>query len=117
MPSGTVLTLDDENSKVTIQDKQGNNALIMDMKGGEVTLKAKTKVSIQAGKTSIVLESGGNITQKGNGKISLQGTDIQAKANSKLAMQGTTAEIKASATMNLNASGPASLKGAIVKIN
>lgn len=117
MPSGTLLTLDDENSKVTIQDKQGNNALIMDMKGGEITLKAKSKVTIQAGKTSVVLESGGNITQKGSGKISLQGTDIQAKANSKLAMQGTTAEVKASATLNLNASGPASLKGAIVKIN
>ena len=117
MPSGTALTLDDEKSNVSIQDKNGENALTLDLKGGNVTLKAKTKVTIQAGQTSLVLESGGNITLKGNGKISLQGTDIQAKANAKLALQGTTGEIKASATLDLNASGPASLKGAIVKIN
>lgn len=117
MPSGTVLTLDDEKSKVEIKDKNGDNALTMDMKGGEITLKAKTKVSIQAGKTSIVLESGGAITQKGSGKISIQGTDIEAKANSKLALQGTTSEVKASASLDLKASGPANLKGAIVKIN
>ena len=117
MPSGMVLTLDDENSKVSVQDKGGDNALSMDMKGGEVTLKAKTKVTVQAGQTTLTLESGGNITLKGNGTVSLQGTDIQGKANSKLAMQGTTAEIKANATLDLKASGPANLKGAIVKIN
>lgn len=117
MPSGTVLTLDDENSKVSIQDKKGDNALTMDLKGGNVTLKAKTKISIEAGKTALTLDSSGNITMKSNGKISLQATDIEAKANSKLALQGTTAEVKASANLNLNASGPAALKGAIVKIN
>ena len=117
MPSGTALTVDDENSKVTVQDKGGDNSLTMDMKGGEVTLKAKTKVTIQAGQTTLTLESGGNITLKGNGTVSLQGTDVQAKANSKLSMQGTTAEVKANATLDLNASGPATLKGAIVKIN
>ena len=72
MPSGTVLNIDDENSKVELKDKNGDNSLTMDLKGGEITLKAKTKLTIKAGNTSIVLESGGNITQKGSGKISLQ---------------------------------------------
>ncbi len=53
MPSGIVLTLDDETSKVSIQDKKGENALTMDMKGGNITLKAKTKISIEAGKTTL----------------------------------------------------------------
>ena len=41
----------------------------------------------------------------------------QAKASGKLALQGATAQVKSDATLDLNASGPATLKGAIVKIN
>ena len=117
MPSGTVLNIDDENSKVELKDKNGDNSLTMDLKGGEITLKAKTKVTIKAGDTSIVLESGGAITQKGSGKISIQGANIEAKANSKVALQGATAEVKATSSLALSASGQASLKGAMVKIN
>lgn len=102
MPSGTVLTLDDEKSRVTVQDKQGNNGLIMDMNSGEITLKARTKITIAAGQATLELQSTGDITQKGAGKISIQGTNV---------------EVKSSAMMDLNASGPASLKGAVVKIN
>ena len=117
MPSGTAITLDDENSKVTIQDKNGDNALTMDLKGGNITLKAKTKISLEAGKTTLTLESGGNITQKGNGTVSVEGTNVKVKGKSGLNLEGATAEVKASATLDLKASGPANLKGAIVKIN
>ncbi len=117
MPSGTVLTLDDGGERVTLQDKEGTNALIMDLKKGEITLKAKTKLTLSAGETSVVLESGGNITEKGKGTISLEGTNVQAKASGKLALQGAAAQVKSDTTLDLNASGPATLKGAIVKIN
>ena len=42
MPSGTTLTMDDEGKKVALQDKGGENALTMDLQGGNVELKAKT---------------------------------------------------------------------------
>ena len=117
MPSETVLNIDDENSKVEIKDKSGDNSLTMDLKNGEITLKAKTKLTIKAGDTSIVLESGGAVTQKGSGKASIQGSDVEVKANSKASVQGATAEVKASSSLTLNASGQATLKGAMVKIN
>ncbi len=118
MPSGTVLTLDDGEQRVQLKDKEGNNALDMDLKKGEITLQAKTKLTLAAGKTTVVLESGGNITQKGSGTVSIEATNIQEKAKSKLAMEGLTAEMKASTTADVKASGgPLTLKGLIVKIN
>ncbi len=117
MPSGTVLELDDGNQKVHVQDKNGNNALTMDLNGGIITLKAGKKIEIQAGSATLTLENSGSITLKGSEKISLEGTSIQAKASAKLALEGANSELKGSASLDLNASGPAVLKGAIVKIN
>lgn len=117
MPSGTVVTVDDGNSKVEVKDKSGDNALSMDFKKGEATLKAKSKLTLSAGSTSIVLESSGKITEKGSGAFCMQGANVEIKASGKLAMQGATAEIKSNATLDLKATGPATLKGAIVKIN
>lgn len=117
MPSGTVLTLDDEAQKVTLQDKGGDNALIMDLKGGEITLQAKTTLTLSAGQTKIVLSSQGDITQKGNGTVSTEGVNVKTKATSQLEMEGAMAKLKASATMDLQSSGTATLKGSIVQIN
>lgn len=117
MPSGTKVELDDEKKKISIQDKKGDNALLMDLQKGEIQLKAKSKLTLSAGKTTITLEQGGNITEKGNGTISMDGASIKGKAKGALQMQGMDAEVKANASLKLSASGPASLKGAILKLN
>ncbi len=117
LPSGTTLIIDDEKQAVSLKDKKGENALTMDLKGGNVELKAKTKLTLSAGKTTIVLESAGNITQKASSKVSIQGANIEEKGSAKVAIQGAQAEVKASATLTLQASGPTTVKGAIVNIN
>lgn len=117
MPSGTVLTVDDENQAVSIKDKSGDNSLSMDLKGGNIELKAKTKLVLSAGDTSVTLEASGNITNKAKSKIASQAANIEDKANAKVAIQGAQVDVKADATMNLQASGPATLKGAMVNIN
>ncbi|MBQ9459207.1 MAG: hypothetical protein IJU66_04665 [Oscillospiraceae bacterium] len=117
MPSGTVLVLDDDAKKVTLKDKGGDNALLMDLQKGEIELKAKSKLTLSAGQTKITLEQGGNITEKGNGTITLDGASIKGKAKGSLSLQGMDGEMKANASLKLSASGPASLKGAILKLN
>ena len=117
LPSGTVLSIDDEAQAVALKDKNGENALEIDLKGGNVTLKAKTKLVLSAGQTTVTLESSGNITQKASGKIAMEAANIEEKGNAKVALQGTTVEVKANATLDLQASGPANLKGAMVSIN
>ena len=117
LPSGTVLKIDDENKAVALQDKSGDNALTMDLNGGAVELKAKTKLVLSAGKTTITLESSGNITQKAGAKVAIEGANIEEKGSAGVKVEGATVDVKANATLNLQASGPATLKGAIVNIN
>ena len=111
MPSGTMLRLDDENGKkmIQLQDKDGDNSLVMDLEAGEITLKAASKITLDVGGNQIVIDSGGNITIKGSATIKTEGTDIQSKATNGLKME--------SAQMDLSASVQASLKGGMVKIN
>lgn len=117
LPSGTVLRIDDENQAAALQDKSGDNALTMDLKGGNVELKAKTKLTLSAGDTTVTLESSGAITQKAGNKVSIEAANIEEKGSAKVAIEGAATEVKASATMTLQASGPATLKGAVVNIN
>lgn len=117
LPSGAVLKIDDENQAVALQDKDGNNALTLDLKGGNVELKAKTKLTLSAGDTTVILESSGAISEKAGSKISMEAANIEGKGSAGVKLQGATIEAKADAQLNLQASGPAALKGAIVNIN
>ncbi len=117
MPSEAVLTLDDGEKTAALRDQGGDNGLTLKFEGGEVELKAKTKLTLSAGDTQIVLESSGNITIKGGGKISVEGASLDMKASGQLNAQGATAAVKSSGTLELSASGPATVKGAIVKLN
>lgn len=117
LPSGTILKIDDENKAVALQDKGGDNALTMDLGGGNIQLKAKTKLTLSAGQTTITLESSGNITQKASAKVSIEAANIEEKGSAGVKVEGATIDVKANATMNLQASGPTTVKGAIVNIN
>lgn len=117
MPSGISITLDDGQKLAELTDESGDNVFSMKFENGEAAISAKSKLILSAGKTTLTLESGGNITMKGNGKISLDGANIEEKAKSKLSLKGATAEMKSDGMLNINASGPASVKGSIVKLN
>lgn len=117
LPSGTVLSIDDEKKAVALQDKSGENALTMDLQGGSIELKAKTKLTLSAGSTSVVLESSGNLTQKASSKIAMETATLEEKGSAKVAVQGGTVDVEADATLNLQAAGNAALKGLAVSIN
>lgn len=117
LPSGTTLIIDDENQAVALKDKGGDNALEMDLKGGNITLKAKTKLELSAGNTTVTLESSGNLTAKAGTKVAVEAPTIEEKGNTKVSVQGAAVEVKATGTLNLQASGPTTVKGAMVNIN
>lgn len=109
LPSGTVLTLDDEAKAVSLKDKEGENALTMDLKGGNVELKAKQKLTLMAGDTSVVLEATGNLTQKAKSKMSMEAATIEEKATAQVDVKGAAVSVKGDTTLTL--------QGGIVKIN
>ena len=117
LPSGTVLSIDDENQAVALKDKGGDNALTMDLKGGNIALKAKTKLTLSAGDTTVELDASGTLTEKAKTKISMEAATVEEKGTAQVSVQGKVVEVKADATMTLQASGPNTIKGAMVNIN
>ena len=117
LPSGTVLTIDDANKAVALKDKEGGNALTMDLNKGEVELKAKTSLTLSAGDTAIKLESAGNITQKAKTKVATEAANIEQKGSGSVKIEGGSTAVKATGQLNLEASGTTTVKGMMVNIN
>lgn len=116
-PAGTTILLDDEQKSVVIRDKQAENQLLISWEKGEITLSAKTKLTLSAGDTSLVLESGGNIQAKASKAVSLSANEVGLQSTGSLKAEGAQVDIKASGMLNAQASGNTVIKGAIVQIN
>ena len=117
MPSGTVIELDDENQTVTTKNKAGDTALTMKMKDGEVELKAANKITLVAGNATVTLEKSGDITVKGSGAVTLDGESVDAKAQGTVALKGSDVSVNANKDINISATGNASIKGLLLKLN
>ena len=117
LPSGTTLIVDDENQAAALRDKEGNNALTMDLKGGNITLQAKTSLTLSAGDTAITLKAAGSMTAKAAKEISVETATLSEKGSAQVSVQGAQVEVKASGTLDLKASGITTVKGTMVNIN
>ena len=114
---GKNLILDEEADKLILQDKDKKNLVTIDAKSGEITLKAKKKITIDAGGVKGVFDGGGK-------KITLQAGTIELKADqtfhakgTSTKVEGTNVEIKANASIKSQSSAITEIKGAMVKIN
>lgn len=109
---GNQLALDDENKKILLTDAKGDNALTMDLNGGELQIQAKQKLSLAAG-------SGASIEMDGTGgKITIQSkTGIELKSAQLEAQMSGAATVKANGQLSLESSGITQVKGSMVKIN
>ena len=105
------LVMDDKGKKITLSDKGGENTLTFDLGGGKITLEAKSGLILKCGGASIELNGSSNeISIKTSGNVKLDGQQVSISGKAAV-------EAKASGQLKLEASGPASLKGAIVQIN
>jgi uncharacterized protein involved in type VI secretion and phage assembly len=125
--SGHRVVFDDSDDKpsILIVDKTKKNSIFIDSTknsmeikvDGDLTITVGGKITITA-KADISMETSANLSVKasGNGKLETTGP-LGVKSNAKLAMDGTgQAELKA-ATVSVNGSALAELKGGLVKIN
>ena len=117
LPSGTTLTINDEAKSVALKDKGGENALEMDLQGGNVTLKAKTGLTLSAGQTKIALTSQGEVSISANQKVLVQTATLEEKGSASVTIQGGQTKVEGTGTLDLQSSGTANLKGAMVSIN
>lgn len=117
-PKGNKLLIDDEKECCVLSDKSQKNMLTLDYKNGGIELVAEKTMKLKAGKTEISLDgNAGGVSIKGT-KIAVQAdNEIGLNAKAALKMQGAQVELKGQAQVNVQASGPLALKGAITQIN
>ena len=138
--SGHIITLDDtENGEnISIVDKAGQKIVINSGSGKEkievIDKTGKSKITMDAAKQSVAIESAMDLTLKATGKVQIDGqTGIDIKSNAKVQMngsagvdigsngqtniKGTATSVQGTATAELKSSGILTVQGSLVKIN
>lgn len=97
LPSGASLAIDDGEQGACLTDKEGVNALVLDLKTGEATLTGKTKVILSVEGTSITLDKD-SVTVKAGSKITLEAPTVEGRASNAMSLEGSSsAELKGGA--------------------
>ncbi|OEF97195.1 hypothetical protein BHF68_05840 [Desulfuribacillus alkaliarsenatis] len=110
-PKQLSIMLDDEKEVITIQDKNGKNIMTIDSKNGQIQVKADKKITLQSGKSNVILDA-----QKDSLHIE-SGSSIHMKSQQISISAKSTLDIKAGSSLTVKSDGPATIKGATVKIN
>jgi uncharacterized protein involved in type VI secretion and phage assembly len=97
-PKGHVIELDDDQQTIKITTISGHKATL-----------SPEKIEFEAGESKATLEKSGQITLEGSAELKLKAKSITLEA--------TTISVKADASLSLEGSSSASLKGGVVKIN
>ncbi|MBD2233299.1 phage baseplate assembly protein V [Phormidium tenue] len=119
--SGLLVQLDDTkgSERITVQDKNGKNKIVIDAAGneititseGDLTLQAQGNITLKSAKGDIALE-GKNVTVKAKENYQLevqQNCEISAKNNVEIKAQGNGA-LTANANLDLKANTNCTLK-------
>ena len=116
-PGEQILTIDDENQKIEVQDKQGKEKILIDGKTNSVSITGDKKIELASKSAKLLLDGGANKIELTASQISINGKQMAELKGQSLKLEGTSVELKAKGTMKAEASGVAQLKGAMVKIN
>lgn len=122
---GVKVTIDDEKKILTLITP-GNNSIVISDDAKSITLSDQNSNKIEMSSSGITIQSNASITLKANQNIDAQATaNISVKATSNLTLEGlavsgtaqTSMTMKGTAAAEFSASGPLTLKGAMVMIN
>lgn len=111
-PAGHCFKLSDQNSTLSLSDKDGKNAVSIQSKSGEIQLKCVSKLTLKAGENASIVIDGntGSIKITAGQQLSLEGVQMNLQAKG-------TASIKASAQLSAESDGIVIVKGGMVKLN
>jgi phage protein D/phage baseplate assembly protein gpV len=126
---GHVIELGDGDSpadqRIAMTLAGGDFSMVLSKQGLAGTVPAGQPVTIKAGDTKVELDKQGNITLSGKKitiaaemDVEISGLNVKLKSNANLeGAAGAALKMSANATADLSASGPTSIKGAMVTIN
>jgi uncharacterized protein involved in type VI secretion and phage assembly len=115
-PTGAFFRIDDENKKITLQDKDAKGSVVMEY-GGNITITSGDTLTLAAGSNAITIKKSGDIEIKSSKSVKVDSAQVDIKAKSSLGASGATVEVKANASMALKSSGILEAKGSLMKLN
>jgi phage baseplate assembly protein gpV len=110
-----VIELSKKNQKVTI-NADGSIEIEAKGGGGAIKVTASGDLALKARKISVKADSGIEI-DGGAGNVDVKGVQVSAKGTAKLSMEAATISVNASATAELKGGAMVNVQGALVKIN
>jgi phage protein D len=131
--SGHIITLDDTQSaeQISIVDKSGQK-VIMDSGAGKEKIEiidktGKSKITMDAVKQSVSIESAMDLNIKAMGKIQIDGQtgvtinttagNLDMKSNMQTNIKGSMTSVQGTASAEVKSSGMLTIQGTMVKIN
>lgn len=99
----------------TVTVSAGKNTIVVNGKDGCVKLEAQKEIQFKVGKSSIKMDSGGNVKLEGV-KITAKGQSVSVSADGQLALKGQSTQVKGS-MVDIKSDGMMQIKGSITKIN
>lgn len=117
-PKELCVLLNDEDETIQVSDSEGKNGVLMDSKGGTMTLLADKSLEVKVG-GDVLLSLGGNpkAVEITGGKITCNADQSLELKSQTVKMEGTSTQIKGQGTLKLEADGTAQIKGAMVQLN
>ncbi len=107
--NGYEVLIDDKNKKIEIKDKDKANMMEIDSGSGKITIKAKSKITLETDESSITL-SRSSIDIKANKDIKLDAPTVDINASSSF-------KVSSSQSVEIKSGGVATFKGATIKLN
>lgn len=108
-PGKLEIKLDDEAQSITLAG--GDNRVVIHVKDNAVSIEGATKITVAAGGAKLSLDAKANAATLESGQsLKLKSQQITIEAQSMLTA-------KSGGNLTVSSSGPANLKGAIVKLN
>ena len=112
--------LDNEKKQIKIQDKAGNNSIILntDEEKGEIDIKAAKKLTIKVGDNISVIMNGSNgtVTIKSQ-KFQLQtDNDTSIESSGNASFKGTNVTVEGSSMIKINSNGAVAVSGTPIKL-
>lgn len=109
--------LDNEKKTITMSDKEGENAIVINSEKGEISIKAAKKVKIQVGdEVEYTLIGSNGTTELKTKKFKVSDADsVEIGANKQFKVNAGTASLEGTSNVKLQG-GPVSIAGSPIKI-
>lgn len=111
-----IILLDNENKRLSVKDKKGENSIEIDIDGGAINVKAKKELKINVGSVKVTIDGE-------NGKVSVSCDNLSVKANGSIKLEadgmvklkGENASISGNSSAKLTSDGTTVIKGSMIK--